>query len=113
MKTSEFKLKVLTGLNNMVDTYFGSNTMTDKFLNSTIKVMIKQKSYMLNDAVNLFANEHDEIDEHVILEEYTKMFKDDKIIIDLRDFVGNNFVKGLLPDKALVLRVDDIINMLK
>jgi hypothetical protein len=58
MKASEFKLRFITTINNLIDTYFGSNTMVDKFVNSTLHVMVKQKSYMLRN--KLGANTIDE-----------------------------------------------------
>ena len=47
MKASEFKLRVISTLNELVDIYFSSDAIIDKFVNSTLHVMIKQKSYML------------------------------------------------------------------
>lgn len=113
MKPSEFKLKIITGLNNLIDTYFNSNNITDKLINSTLKVMIKQKSFMLDDAIQLFTDINNEIDEYAILDEYSNLFSNDQIIIDIRDFINNDFIKGLLPDKALIIKIDDIIDMLK
>lgn len=112
MKSSEFKLKIITGLNNMIDTYFGSNSIVDNFINSTLKVMIKQKSFMLDDAMELFTDKDGYIDEELIIDEYSKIFSDQKIVIDIRNFIKNDFIKEMLPDKALVIKIDDILNML-
>lgn len=112
MKTSEVKLRLLTGANSLIDTYFGSNSMIDKFVNSTLKVVVKQKSYMVDDFMNFFTDENGEVDVDMMIEEYSNIFKDEKIVFDIRDYINNDFVRGLLPDKALVIKVDDILNML-
>ena len=113
MKASAFKLRIISTLNGLVDTYFGSNSMVDRFVNSTLHVMIKQKSYMLDDVMNLFTDKDGNIDEELIIEEYSKMFGDKDIIIDIRDYINNEFIKGMLPDKSLVIKADDILDMLK
>ena len=41
---SEFKLSVVQGVNNLIDDYFGSNTKADKFINSTLKIMVRQNT---------------------------------------------------------------------
>ena len=47
MKLSEIKIRLTNTTNSLIDTYFGENNMTDKFINSTLHVVVKQKSYML------------------------------------------------------------------
>ena len=113
MKASEFKLRFITTLNNLIDTYFGSNTMVDKFVNSTLHVMVKQKSYMLDDVLQLFTDQNGDINEELLIDEYSKMFGDKDIIIDIRDYIKNDFIKSMLPNKSLVIKSDDILDMLK
>jgi hypothetical protein len=113
MKASEFKLRFITTINNLIDTYFGSNTMVDKFVNSTLHVMVKQKSYMLDDVLQLFTDQNDDINEELLMDEYSKMFGDKDIIIDIRDYIKNDFIKDMLPNKSLVIKSDDILDMLK
>lgn len=113
MKASEFKLRIVSTLNGLIDTYFGSNTMVDKFVNSTLHVMVKQKSYMLDDVINIFVDQNGEIDEELIFDEYSKMFGDNDITIDIRDYIKNDFIKSMLPNKSLIIKSDDILDMLK
>lgn len=113
MKASEFKLRFITTINNLIDTYFGSNTMVDKFVNSTLHVMVKQKSYMLDDVLQLFTDQNGDINEELLMDEYSKMFGDKDIIIDIRDYIKNDFIKNMLPNKSLVIKSDDILDMLK
>jgi hypothetical protein len=113
MKASEFKLRFITTINNLIDTYFGSNTIVDKFVNSTLHVMVKQKSYMLDDVLQLFTDQNGDINEELLMDEYSKMFGDKDIIIDIRDYIKNDFIKDMLPNKSLVIKSDDILDMLK
>lgn len=113
MKVSEFKLRAISTINSLIDTYFGSNTMVDKFVNSTLHIMVKQKSYMLDDVLNLFTDQDGNINEELLIEEYSKMFGENDIIIDIRRYIKNDFVRDMLPDKALVIKSDDILDMLK
>lgn len=113
MKASEFKLRVVSTLSELVDVYFGSDSIVDKFVNSTLHVMIKQKSYMLDDVMNLFTDQDGNINEELLIDEYSKMFGDKDIVIDIRDFIKNDFVKGMLPNKSLIIKSDDILDMLK
>lgn len=113
MKASELKLRVLNTINGLINTYFGSDTMVDKFVNSTLHVMVKQKAYMLDEALQYFTDKDGNINEELILDEYSKMFGDKDIIIDIRDYIKNDFIKGMLPNKSLVIKSDDILDMLK
>jgi hypothetical protein len=113
MKASELKLRALNTINGLIDTYFGSDTMVDKFVNSTLHVMVKQKAYMLDEALQYFTDKDGNINEELILDEYSKMFGDKDIIIDIRDYIKNDFIKGILPNKSLVIKSDDILDMLK
>ena len=111
MKVSEFKLSVVSGVNNLIDDYFGSHSTADKFINSTLKILVKQNTYRLDDIISLFADEHGMIDETIIIEEYSKVIGESGFILDIRDFIKNDMVKSLLPNKALVIKKDDLRNL--
>lgn len=108
MKASEFKLSVVSGLNNLIDDYFGSHSMADKFINSTLKILVKQNTYKLDDVLELFTDEHGLIDENIIIEEYSKVVGDSGFVLDIRDFVKNDMIRNLLPNKALIIKKDDL-----
>ena len=113
MKASEFKLSVVSGVNNLIDDYFGSHSMADKFINSTLKILVKQNTYRLDGIVDIFADENGMIDESIIIEEYTKVVGESGFVLDIRDYVKSEFVRNLLPNKALVIKKDDIRKMFK
>jgi hypothetical protein len=112
MRASEFKLRLVSGVEGLIDTYFGSYTMTDKLLNTTLKVIVKQKSYLVDDVLTLFTDKDGCIDEHMIVDEYSKMLENETFILDIRNYINNDMVKGLLPDKALIIKSDDIRKMI-
>lgn len=108
MKASEFKLSIVAGMNNLIDDYFGSNSKADKFINSTLKILVRQNTYKLDEVLEIFMDERGTIDEDIILEEYSKVIGESGLIIDIRDFVKNEFIKNLLPNKALIIKKDDL-----
>ena len=42
MKASEVKLKLIGFANGLIDTYFSGASVTEKMINSTLKIIIKQ-----------------------------------------------------------------------
>lgn len=113
MKACEIKLSIVSGLNNLIDDYFGTHSMADKFINSTLKILVKQNTYKLDEILDLFMDEHGVIDENIIIEEYSKVIGDSGFVLDIRDFIKNDMVKNLLPNKALVIKKDDLRKMFK
>lgn len=112
MKTSEFKLRLVQGINGLIDDYFGANNMADKLINSTLKIIIKQNQNKYDDIIELFADEEGEIDGQLIVDEYIKVLGNDGFILDIRDYIKNDMIKGLLPNKALRITKNDIIRIL-
>ena len=112
IKISEFKLKLLQGGNNLIDTYFAGVTPSERLINATVKIILNQNIDKVDDLIGLFADKEGYIDTDLIIAEYSKAFGTDKIILDLRDFINNDMVKRVLPNKALAIKIDDIANML-
>ena len=46
MKIGEVKLRISNTAMELIDVYFNDNTLNEKFINSTLHVVVKQKSYM-------------------------------------------------------------------
>ena len=40
MKAQEVKLKLVTSVNKLIDTYFGSPIVSEKMINATLKVLV-------------------------------------------------------------------------
>lgn len=111
MKMHEFKLRLICGVNDLIDDYFGANTVVDKFINSTLKIMVKQNAGKLDGIMELFMDENGCIDEQMVIEEYSKMLGENGVLFDLRDFIKNDTIKNLLPNKALIIKDEDIKKM--
>lgn len=108
IKISEFKIRALLGVENLIDVYFSGNSISDKLINATVKIIANQNIDKLDNVINLFADNNGYIDTDLMIREYGKAFGTDKIILDLRDFVDNDMVRRALPNKALAIHIDDI-----
>ena len=112
MKTAEVKIRLINTANSLIDTYFNGSDLSDKFINSTLKIIIKQNVNKFDDVFALFADKDGDIDLRMMVDEYSKMISDNGIIFDIKDYVSNDFVKNMLPDKVLVIKKDDIASLL-
>lgn len=107
----EFKTKLIIGVEDLIDTYFGSGSISDRLLNATVKIIANQNLDKLDNFLNLFADKDGKIDTDMIVKEYSKAFGGDKFVLDLRDFVENDTVRKMLPNKALAIKINDIAAM--
>ena len=112
MKTSEVKIRLLNKANSLIDTYFNQNNLTEKFINSTLKIIMKQNIHKIDDIFELFTDKDGEIDLTMVVQEYTNMIPETGIVFDIKEFVNNELVRGMLPDKVLLIKRDDIMSIL-
>lgn len=112
LKIVDFKMKLATGLEELIDMYFSSNTMSERLINATVKIILHQNIDKMDDFLELFTDKNGHIDTDIIIREYTKAFGGDKFIIDLRDFINNDLVRNALPNKALAIKIDDVTKIL-
>ena len=108
IKITEFKYRLLNGVEGLVDTYFAGGGVKDRMINATIKIIINQNIDKIDEFIVLFADKDNMVDTDVLIKEYGKAFGTDKLIIDLRDFVNNDMVKRALPNKALAIELNDL-----
>lgn len=113
IRMSEFKFKLINGLEGLIDTYFSPDNIKDRFINATVKIIVNQNIDKLDDFIALFADKDGFIDTDLIIREYGKAFGTDKLIFDMRDFVNNDMIKRALPNKALALELNDLANILE
>lgn len=112
MKTGEVKMRLMKAVMGMIDTYFCSNALNEKFINSTLKILVKQNAYKIDSVLELFADKDGEINAAEIVAEYANMLDEKGYIFDLKQYVDNDMVKALIPDKILIIKRDDILNIL-
>lgn len=105
---NEFKIKLLAGVEDLIDTYFAGGGISDRLINATVKIIVNQNIDKLDGFIELFADKNGHIDTDTLIREYGKAFGTDKFILDLRDFVSNDMVRRALPNKALAIRINDI-----
>ena len=108
IKISEFKTKALNGVEDLIDTYFSGDSISERLMNATVKIVVNQNIDKLDGVIGLFADKDGYIDTDLIIREYGKAFGSDKFILDLRDYVNNDMVRRALPNKALAIRIDDL-----
>lgn len=112
MKTGEVKIRLSNIIIEMIDTYFGGTGLNEKFINSTLKILLKQNIYKVDSILALFTDENGDINMTEIIEEYSKLIGDEGLIFDLKQYVDNDVVKSLIPDKILVIKRSDILKLL-
>lgn len=108
LKINDFKMRLLNGASDLIDTYFAGNSMGERLVNATVKIVVNQNIDKFDDTIMLFADKDGFIDTDMIIREYSKAFGTDKFILDLRDYINNDMVRRALPNKALAIKIDDI-----
>jgi hypothetical protein len=111
IKTTEFKRRLVNGVNGLIDTYFSGQTISDRLMNATVKIVIKQNIDKFDSTFELFSDKDGYVDTDMIICEYTKAFGGDKFILDIRDFISNDMVRNILPNKALAINIEDVAEM--
>lgn len=111
MKAGEVKMRIAKTAIQMIDTYFSGNSMGEKLVNSTLKIIVKQNVYKLDTILNLFADQDGEINTMEIAREYANMIDEQGFTFDIKNYIDNDMIKGLLPNKVLIIKRDDILSM--
>jgi hypothetical protein len=112
MKIGEVKMRLSNSIMDMINTYFGGSTMNEKFINSTLKIILKQNIYKVDGILALFADKDGDIDIANVVEEYSKMIGDQGLVFDLKQYVDNDCAKSLIPYKVLIIKREDIAKLL-
>lgn len=106
------KIRLVNTINRLVDTYFGQPSMSEKFINSTLKLIVKQNINKVDSVLNLFADENGEINATDVVNEYVKIIDENGFVFDLKKYIPNETVKSMIPDKILVIKREDVLNLL-
>lgn len=111
IRVSDFKSKILRGIEDLIDVYFSGSAMSDRLMNATVKIVVNQNADKYDDMINLFADKDGFVDTDLIINEYSKAFGADKFILDLRDFFDNDSIRKILPNKALAIKIEDVTKL--
>ena len=112
MKTGEIKIRLFNALMTMIDTYFSAPSMSEKFINSTLKIIVKQNINKIDSMLDLFTDENGDINAEEIISEYAEMFDESGYVFNIKDYIENETVKKFIPDKALVIKREDVLSIL-
>ena len=112
MKIHEVKLRLNSSINKLIDTYFGLPTVTEKMVNATLKIIAKQNMYKLDSILGMFADQNGEIDPQAILYEYASQIDENGIRIDIKEYIDNDLIKQILPNKILSIKKEDIMGLI-
>lgn len=112
MKAGEVKIRLSNSVMGLIDTYFNSSSLNEKFINSTLKIILKQNLYKVDPILDLFSDKNGDININDIVNEYSKMIGENGVIFDLKEYTDNDIIKSLIPDKVLVIKREDILNLL-
>ena len=113
MKIGEVKMRLSNSVMGLIDTYFSGNALNEKFVNSTLKIILKQNLYKIDSILSLFTDQNGEINTDEIIAEYSKMIDENGIVFDLKKYIDNDLIKTIVPDKVLILKREDILNIFK
>jgi hypothetical protein len=111
IRLSEFKDRLVKGVDGLIDTYFAGSGISERLMNATVKIVVKQNVDKLDGMLELFSDKDGWVDTDMIIKEYTRAMGADKLILDIRDFVDNDVVRRVLPNKALAVKIDDLAAM--
>jgi hypothetical protein len=111
IRLCEFKNRLVDGVDGLIDTYFAGSSISERLMNATVKIVVKQNVDKLDGVIELFSDKDGWVDTDMIIKEYTRAMGGDKLILDIRDFVDNEMVRKVLPNKALAIKIDDIAAM--
>lgn len=112
MNIQEVKLKLVTSIGKLVDTYFGGSSLTEKMLNATLKILIKQNAYKVDNMLKLFADQDGNINPQEVLMEYANQIDNNGIVIDIKQFINDETLKQFIPNKVLILKKEDVMNLI-
>lgn len=112
MKAGEVKIRLSNSVMGLIDTYFGGTTLNEKFINSTLKIILKQNIYKIDSMLNLFSDKDGNINVDEIITEYSNMIDEKGLVFDLKSYVKDDMIKSFIPDKVLIIKKEDILKLL-
>lgn len=112
MKISEFKLRLIRFGNKLIDMYFPGDGITDRMISASAKYVLKNKVNELDPVLSMFA-QNGELNETEFLEFMKENMIKDGLKINAYDYFDKNSpFLSLLPNKTLIIRKDDLDEIL-
>lgn len=109
MKIQEFKLRLTNFANNIIDSYFKSNTLSEKGMGIIAKYIVKKKIDDFDDFLELFANKDKEIDAQEFVDYVVdNLVGEEGMMINFRDYLNpESALYSIIPNKTLIVKKDD------
>lgn len=111
MRAGEVKMRIANTAIKMIDTYFSGSALNEKFINSTLKIIVKQNVHKLDKILTLFSDQNGEINTVEIVREYANMIDEQGFTFDIKNYIDNDMIKSIVPDKVLIVKREDILRM--
>lgn len=113
MNKDELKLRIIKTAEELIDTYFAENTIIDKMANGTMKILLAENHNKIDNFLVMFCDSEGQIDADKIITTYANQIDNNGLKFDIKDYIHNDFVKSILPDKSLLISKDDILKIIK
>ena len=109
MKIQEFKLRLTNFANNIIDSYFKSNSLAEKGMGTMAKYIVKKKIDDFDDFLELFANKEKEIDtEEFVNYVVAELVGEDGMVVNFKDYLNpDGILYNLIPNKTLIVKKED------
>lgn len=109
MKIDEFKLRLLKFGNNLINSYFPNNTLTDKAANAMLKYALKNKVNDLDSVLSFFADNNKNIDINDFIDFMKENMIGSGVKINLQDYIAEDSpLHAIVPNRTLVLNKEDL-----
>ena len=109
MKIQEFKLRLTNFANNIIDSYFKSNSLSEKGMATLAKYVIKKKIDDFDDFLELFANKEKEIDVNEFVDHIVdNLVGTEGMVVNFKDYLNpDSVLYGIIPNKTLIVKKED------
>lgn len=109
MKIQEFKLRLMNFANNMIDSFFKGNSLSEKGMGTLTKYVLKKKIDDMDDFLSLFADKNKEIDTQEFVDYIIdNLVGEEGMAINFKDYINpDNILFSIIPDKTLIVKKDD------
>lgn len=108
MKKEEFTTNILKQLNVLINEWFDQNTLQDQITKALAKTVIETNVNKVQPMLDIFSDENGDVRTDILMKHLEDVLPE-KIEIDLKQYINLPFV----PNKILLLSIQDIIRMIK
>lgn len=112
MNKDEFKNRIVAKIDELIDVYYGEDNVVDRLTNSTLKIFVDANINKIDNMLRAVSDENGEINVETIISRYTDAIPDEGINVDIKQFIKNDIINSLLPNKSLNITKDDIANII-